>query len=73
MARPFIDPLLNRLEIFNELCILVESYHLIAFTPFVDDPAVQYNVGWSMIVVTIFNIVINMSVIAWASFKNLKL
>lgn len=40
--RPFVIPALNRMEIFNEGCILVASMHLITFTDFSGDPEVQY-------------------------------
>jgi hypothetical protein len=73
LARPFEDPKLNKLEIFNELCIMAAAYHLFIFTPFVDDPAFQYKAGWSIIGVTTFNIAVNMAVMGWASYKNLKL
>jgi hypothetical protein len=68
LARPFENPLLNKLEIFNELCIMGAAYHLFVFTQYVDDPKLQYNVGWSMIGVTTFNIVVNMVIMAHASF-----
>jgi hypothetical protein len=48
------------------------SYHLIAFTPFVDDPYVQYLVGWSLIGVTTLNILVNMAVMGYSSFKKIK-
>jgi hypothetical protein len=32
----------------------------------------QYNVGWSMIGVTVLNIVVNMGIMGYASFKELK-
>jgi hypothetical protein len=35
-VKPFQEPLLNRLEIFNELCILCTVYHLIIFSDFVE-------------------------------------
>ena len=35
LVKPFEDPNLNKLEIFNELCILVTGYHLICFSDFV--------------------------------------
>ncbi len=36
-VKPFELPLLNKLEIFNELSILSATYHLTCFTGFVDD------------------------------------
>jgi hypothetical protein len=49
------------------------AYHLFVFTQYVDDPVLQYKVGWSMIGVTAFNIVVNMAVMGHASYKRLKL
>ena len=68
LVKPFKNPVLNRLEIFNELCIMAAAYHLFVFTDYVDDPDMQYKVGWSMIGVTAFNIVVNMIVMGFASF-----
>lgn len=36
--RPFEDPLMNKLEIFNELCILYVTYPSLLFSGFVSDP-----------------------------------
>ena len=72
LVRPFESPLLNKLEIFNELCIMVAAYHLFIFTQYVDDQEMQYNVGWSMIGVTVLNIVVNMGIMGYASFKEMK-
>jgi hypothetical protein len=71
LARPFEDPKLNKLEIFNELCIMVSAYHLFLFTPFVEDSAFQYKIGWSMIGVTVLNIVVNFAIMAQTSFRQL--
>lgn len=54
---------MNKLELFNEACLLVVSYHLFFFTSMVPDPEVQYQVGWSIIVVTLFNLGANMLII----------
>ena len=47
---------------------MAASYHLFVFTEYVDDPIMQYKVGWSIIGVTAFNIIVNMSVMLYASF-----
>jgi hypothetical protein len=59
-SRPFGKPLLNMIEIFNEFCILVAAYHLFAFTDYLDDVRIKYNGGWSLIVITIINIIVNL-------------
>lgn len=56
---------MNKLEIFNELCILFAACHLFTFTSFVDDASLQYLVGWSMIGVTIVNLLVNMIVVGY--------
>ncbi len=38
-AKPFEDSALNKIEIFNEFCILVTTYHLICFTDFIPNEA----------------------------------
>ena len=47
LVKPFEVKYLNFLEIFNELGILVCSYHLIAYTDFQPDPNIGYNFGTS--------------------------
>jgi hypothetical protein len=58
--RPFEEDFMNKLEMFNELAILLVSYHLFMITDFNPDVIRQYNVGWSIIVITAFNIGTNM-------------
>jgi len=53
------------MEIFNECCLSLGGYHLFAFTDFVEDPEIQYQVGWSIIVVTVINILVNIGVMIW--------
>jgi hypothetical protein len=64
---------MNRLEIFNESCILAASYHLFSFTDFVPEPDLQYRIGWSLIGVTVFNIVMNMFFMIYMTAKKIKL
>jgi hypothetical protein len=45
------------------------SYHLFIFTSYVDDPSLQFNVGWSMIGVTALNIVVNMAIMGYVSLQ----
>ena len=61
--KPLNVAFLNYLEIFNELCILGVSIHLYLFTQFLDNPQIQYNIGYSLIGLTILNIAINMGII----------
>jgi len=54
---------LNRLELFNEICILGVGYHLLLFTDFVPEPEIKYSIGWSAIVLSSLNIVVNLVMI----------
>lgn len=76
LAKPFADPVLNRLEVFNEFSILIASYHLILFTDYVsgfdDTLEFQYFSGWSMIAISTFNITINMVVMVYATLKRIR-
>jgi hypothetical protein len=33
-VKPFEKPLSNKMEIFNEICIMATAYHLFTFTDF---------------------------------------
>ncbi len=72
LCKPFMQPSMNCLEIFNELSILFSSYHLFAFTPLVDSPSVQYLLGWSLIGVISFNITVNMLFVTYSTYCSLK-
>jgi hypothetical protein len=37
VTKPFEEPFLNKLEIFNEICVLGVGYHLLLFTDFIPD------------------------------------
>lgn len=73
MVKPFDMPILNRMEIFNECCIIVAAYHLLTFTEFVGDPDLQYQMGWSIIGTTLVNVLVNMAVMFYGSFLKFRL
>lgn len=73
LVKPFEEPVLNKLEVFNESCILLAATHLFWFTDFVADPETQYACGWSIIGVSVFNIIVNMIVMVKASFRQMKI
>jgi hypothetical protein len=52
---PFTDPKLNRLEAFNESCILAVGYCLLTFTDWVDSYLVKDFSGYLMIAIILFN------------------
>jgi hypothetical protein len=71
MVKPFELPMLNYLEILNEISILIATYHLFLFTDYADSPDLQYLAGWSMIAISTFNIVINMIVMLVISLRKI--
>ena len=70
---PLNQPLLNRMEIFNECCLLVSSYFLFLFTDFVPDVKKRYMIGWGFVGLQIFNIGVNWLCMIYKVFEALKL
>jgi hypothetical protein len=76
LVRPFEEPLLNLLEIFNECSILVNAYHLVAFTDYL--PNIEQNdtlkaqVGLSMIAFTGLNVGVNTLVMMYMTVRMVK-
>ena len=58
-VNPLNQPFLNRIEIFNEITLLVLSYFLFFFTDFVPSVYMRYALGWAFIFITVFNITVN--------------
>ena len=62
--KPFKEPRDQNLEVFNELCFIVLTLHLFAFTEYTEDASAADGVGWSMISFTILNISVNL-LVSW--------
>ena len=69
--KPFDTKIKNYLEIYNELTILISSYHMLLFTDFVMNEYISYNAGWSFLSFYFLNIVININVIIYFTTKTL--
>jgi hypothetical protein len=76
-ARPFEEPDLNRLEIFNEITILISAYHLLAFTDWIPDSEeyshIHENFGISMLTFTAINVIVNTSIMFVKTVKKLRM
>ncbi len=59
VVKPLNEPFLNRMEIFNELCLLICSYYLFMFTDFIPDVQTRFLAGWGFIGIAVFNIGVN--------------
>ena len=50
----------NRMQLFNEVFVVIISYHLIPLTEFMTDLEIRNNlVGKSLVGVTLFNLAVN--------------
>jgi len=71
-VRPFNSSLLNFTEIFNEGCLLLASCHAYLFTDYSPDPVFRYKVGWSLVVLTLVNMLFNLVMMVGQTFKSFK-
>jgi hypothetical protein len=62
-VKPFEEKLSNYMEMFNEITIMAITYHLFLLTDFMPDTKSQYDVGYSLIMITCLNILVNMGII----------
>jgi len=63
LSEPLKTKKLNRIELFNEVFTLLTVYHLMIFTDFVPKTETKFLMGWSVIGVTSFNMLINILVV----------
>jgi hypothetical protein len=71
-VKPLNQPFLNRMEIFNELCLLGCSYFLFTFTDFVPDTQTRYLLGWAFVGLAVFNIGANWACLFYKAYLALK-
>ena len=60
---PFDRRINNRLELANELCILLNTYFLIVYSDFVPDAYARYQMGWYNLVIMIAQVIISGSLV----------
>ena len=61
--------MLNRLEIFNELCILSCTLLLPIFTDMIDDYHLQYQTGYLLIGIFVLNSAVNTLYLVYEKFR----
>ena len=60
VVEPMTEISKNRMQLFNEVFVVIISYHLIPLTEFMTDLEIRNNiVGKSLIGVTLFNLAVN--------------
>jgi hypothetical protein len=69
LQRPFKTKARNRLELFNEVFIIIIMYHFFIFTDFVPDSMAKYKMGYSCCVLLLVNIVGNLTPLVWDSLQ----
>lgn len=62
---PFETKLMNITEIINEVTILLVAYHLLFFSDFITNPNVEYDVGWSPIILILASILFNLVIFVY--------
>ena len=58
-SKPLITPAQNYSDFFNESTVMVSSYFLFLFTDYTSDASMSDLIGWSLVVLIAFNILIN--------------
>lgn len=71
-VKPFENPKINYIEIFNESVVLIVSYHLFLFTDYIDGDELSTYVGYSIIGATLLTIAVNMVVMLLESLGKFK-
>ena len=64
---------MNRLEVFNEVMIIITSIHMLLFTDFIPCLEDQHKIGWSFISFLWLTIGVNAVIILFFSFKAMYL
>jgi hypothetical protein len=57
---------------FNEMTIMTVGFHLIMFTDFLEDTDKRYIAGFSAIIATTLNILVNAILIIWMNYSAIK-
>ena len=72
-TKPFEDPKINRIEIFNEFSILFITYPSLLFTGYFNaDVALQYKAGWAMIIMIFANMIVNLIIVMKENYRIVK-
>jgi len=58
---------LNKLELFNESCILLISCMMFVFTDFQEDPGVKFKSGWLFCGAILTTLLVNISTLIYQS------
>lgn len=62
---PYKEPIQNYQEVLNEITVLISSYHLFCFTEWIYDFERRFELGWSLIGVILFNVLVNVTILVF--------
>ena len=75
-VNPFTDPLMNRLDIFNECTIMFMAYATVPYSDYLLHPHFKYKLGWIVIGGLCLNLGVNVGFIVlmslWNIFKKIR-
>ncbi len=71
-VKPFKEPRLNKMEIFNEITVLACAWHFPLFSDFIIDVNIRYMAGWSIIMISCINLIINIGIVTYLSLSDFK-
>ena len=69
---PFENPMLTKLEIFNEVAAVLACYFMLCFTDWIGDPATRYSIGWLFIVLTCLHLGTHLALLIFNTYKTAK-
>ena len=70
---PLESRLKNRIELFNEIFIMIVSGHMMFFTEYIPEIEMQTYMGWYMISSIVANGVVNILIVMWFGGKSIVL
>ena len=68
-VHPYERSIFNKMELFNEITVLIASYPLLVFTPWVWDQKPRLDVGWFLVACILINCIVNVSVMIYIGIK----
>jgi len=66
---PYKKRLSLRMDLFDDFFLLVQMYHMLCFTAFVDEPNTRRQIGISLIACTNVNIALNLGIALWVALR----
>jgi hypothetical protein len=67
ITKPYLDPLLNKMEIVNEFSVLFLTYLIWGFTDYQDDEDAKLNTGWFYCLIVAMNMLGNIGTIMYVT------